>query len=156
MLLSTVRRMYSFESVAWTVPWHRQRQTIANGAECFHRPLFDLPLGMGLVMGNMNAPFRISHNIHFHYCPTLDLKSEFKESLPDFEFSDPRKGILRRLSKRLARHGNELFTFLDYPGIHFHNNHAEKSLRASALQRRITFGNRSPPNDGYFLARFCR
>lgn len=71
-------------------------------------------------------------------------RQQIKESLPDFQFADPQKGILGRLSKRLVRHGNELFTFLDYPGVPFHNNHVEQLIRAGVLLRKITFGNRSP------------
>ncbi len=66
-----------------------------------------------------------------------------KETLDDFQFPDPQKSVLTRISKRLARHKNELFTFLDYPGLPYHNNHAERLIRPSVLLRKITFGNRS-------------
>ncbi|MFH1618535.1 MAG: IS66 family transposase [bacterium] len=66
-----------------------------------------------------------------------------KETLGDFQFPDPQKSVLTRISKRLARHKDELFTFLDYPGIPYHNNHAERLIRPSVLLRKITFGNRS-------------
>lgn len=66
-----------------------------------------------------------------------------KETLGDFQFPDPQKSVLTRISKRLARHKDELFTFLDYPGLPYHNNHAERLIRPSVLLRKITFGNRS-------------
>jgi len=66
-----------------------------------------------------------------------------KKAIEDFQFPNPQDGILKRLSKRLKRHKDELFTFLDYPGIPFHNNHAERLIRPSVLLRKITFGNRS-------------
>jgi len=34
-------------------------------------------------------------------------------------------------------------TFLDYPGIDYHNNHAERQIRPNVLLRKIVFGNRS-------------
>lgn len=65
------------------------------------------------------------------------------QALRDFQFPDPQKGILRRLSKRLARHKDELLTFLFHAGLPYHNNHAERMIRQSVLLRKITFGNRS-------------
>jgi hypothetical protein len=48
------------------------------------------------------------------------------------------------LQKRLARHKDELFTFLDYPHIvEPTNNHAERQLRPVVIMRKITFGNKT-------------
>ena len=65
------------------------------------------------------------------------------ESLKDFNFPLPDKRHLKRFSKRLARHKNELFTFLYYPEISSHNNKAERHIRPNVIFRKITFGNRS-------------
>ncbi len=73
----------------------------------------------------------------------VEQRDRLVETLKDFQFPDPQKGILRRLRKRLARHKDELFTFLFYPGLPYHNNHAEQLIRLSVLLRKITFGNRS-------------
>lgn len=73
----------------------------------------------------------------------VEQRGRLVETLKDFQFPDPQKGILRRLRKRLARHKDELFTFLFYPGLPYHNNHAEQLIRPSVLLRKITFGNRS-------------
>jgi len=72
-------------------------------------------------------------------------RKNLEESLADFQFPDPQKGILRRLSKRLDRHRQELFTFLKYPELHlpYHNNHAERLIRPSVILRKITYGHRS-------------
>lgn len=89
----------------------------------------------------------LSQQRHANTIAPVDFESARRQihaSMPDFQFADSQKGILRRLSKRLARHNNELFTFLDYPGLPFHNNHAEQLIRSSVLLRKITFGNRSP------------
>jgi len=49
----------------------------------------------------------------------------------------------RRLVKRLRRHRNELFTFLDEAGVPFDNNHAERAIRPAVLIRKNSYNNRS-------------
>jgi transposase len=49
----------------------------------------------------------------------------------------------RRLVKRLRRHQNELFTFLDEPGVPFENNHAERAIRPAVIIRKNSQSNRS-------------
>ena len=49
----------------------------------------------------------------------------------------------RRLIKRLKRHRNELFTFLEYEEVSPYNNHAEQQMRKPVLTRRISQQNRS-------------
>lgn len=49
----------------------------------------------------------------------------------------------RRLIKRLRRHRNDLFTFLDQPDVPFDNNHAERSIRPAVIIRKNSYGNRS-------------
>lgn len=49
----------------------------------------------------------------------------------------------RRLIKRLRRHQNELFTFLDEPGVPFENNHAERAIRPAVIIRKNSQSNRS-------------
>jgi hypothetical protein len=50
----------------------------------------------------------------------------------------------RRLQKRLRRHRDELFTFLDYaPLLSPYNNHAEQQMRGPVISRRVSQGNRS-------------
>ena len=48
-----------------------------------------------------------------------------------------------RLVKRLRRHQNDLFTFLDQDGVPFDNNHAERSIRPAVILRKNSYGNRS-------------
>jgi transposase len=50
----------------------------------------------------------------------------------------------RRLLKRLSRHRNELFTFLDVAGVPFENNHAERAIRPAVIIRKNSQCNRSP------------
>jgi hypothetical protein len=49
----------------------------------------------------------------------------------------------RRLIKRLRRHQNDLFTFLNQPGVPFENNHAEQTIRPAVIIRKNSYGNRS-------------
>jgi hypothetical protein len=49
----------------------------------------------------------------------------------------------RRLLKRLRRHQDELFTFLDVAGVSFENNHAERAIRPAVIIRKNSQCNRS-------------
>jgi hypothetical protein len=49
----------------------------------------------------------------------------------------------KRLIKRLNRHRNELFTFLEYTGVSPYNNHAEQQMRKAVLCRKVSQQNRS-------------
>ena len=70
-------------------------------------------------------------------------RDQLLESFGDLKLTDPSNKITRRFVKRLERHRQECFTFLDKPGIPWHNNHAERMIRPNVLLRKITFGNRS-------------
>jgi transposase len=48
-----------------------------------------------------------------------------------------------RLAKRLLRHCDEIFTFLDYPDVPFDNNLAERMIRPAVVLRRNSQSNRS-------------
>jgi hypothetical protein len=50
---------------------------------------------------------------------------------------------VRRLLKRLRRHQDELFTFLDVEGVPFENNHAERAIRPAVIIRKNSLCNRS-------------
>jgi len=49
----------------------------------------------------------------------------------------------KRLIKRLRRHREDLFTFLDQPDVPFDNNHAERIIRPAVIIRKNSYGNRS-------------
>jgi transposase len=49
----------------------------------------------------------------------------------------------RRLIKRLRRHKQELFTFLDQANVPFDNNHGERSIRPAVIIRKNSYCNRS-------------
>ena len=44
----------------------------------------------------------------------------------------------------MRRHHNELFTFLDEPGVPFDNNPAERAIRPAVIIRKNRPSNRSP------------
>ena len=48
-----------------------------------------------------------------------------------------------RLSKRLAKHSDEVLTFLLHRGVQASNNHAERQIRFAVIMRKNYFGNRS-------------
>jgi len=52
-------------------------------------------------------------------------------------------GQAKRLLKRLRRHRNDLFTFLDKPGVPFDNNLAERAVRPAVIIRKNSYANRS-------------
>ena len=49
----------------------------------------------------------------------------------------------RRLVKRLRRHRNHVFTFLDQANVPFDNNTAERAIRPAVIIRKNSYGNRS-------------
>jgi transposase len=49
----------------------------------------------------------------------------------------------KRLIKRLRRHRDDLFTFLDHPDVPFDNNAAERAIRPAVIIRKNSYGNRS-------------
>lgn len=49
----------------------------------------------------------------------------------------------KRLIKRLRRHENEMFTFLEYVAVPFDNNFGERSIRGAVIMRKNSFNNRS-------------
>jgi transposase len=48
-----------------------------------------------------------------------------------------------RLGKRISKRRNELFTFLDIPGVPSDNNHAERQIRPAVIIRKNSLCNRS-------------
>lgn len=70
-------------------------------------------------------------------------RGSIASALKDFDFPNPNKRILKRFSKRLKRHKEEILTFLYEKNIDYHNNHAEQQIRPDVIFRKITFGNRS-------------
>ncbi len=70
-------------------------------------------------------------------------RKKLERDLEDLKLANPTHRVLKRLTQRLERHRHELLTFLDYPGIDYHNNHAERQIRPNVILRKIVFGNRS-------------
>jgi transposase len=62
------------------------------------------------------------------------------ETLADAHYAD---ADAARLAKRLRKHTDELFTFLDYPEVTFDNNLAERMIRPAVILRKISQSNRS-------------
>jgi hypothetical protein len=77
--------------------------------------------------------------------PTVERRRRLLDQRLDTLLAEPSPHReVRRLHKRLRRHRNELFTFLDYaPLVSPYNNHAEQQMRGPVISRRISQGNRS-------------
>ena len=56
---------------------------------------------------------------------------------------EPTDGDARRLTKRLRKYVEYLFTFLDYDHVPFENNFAERQIRPAVILRKNSQSNRS-------------
>jgi transposase len=65
------------------------------------------------------------------------------DRLEQFLIADHKSKDGKRLIKRLKRHKNELFTFLEYENVSPYNNHAEQQMRKPVLTRKVSQQNRS-------------
>lgn len=71
------------------------------------------------------------------------LKMRLYNRLEQFLQDDHKGKDGKRLIKRLKRHRNELFTFLEYENVSPYNNHAEQQMRKPVLTRKVSQQNRS-------------
>ena len=71
------------------------------------------------------------------------LKKRLYHRLEQFLKADYKAKDGKRLIKRLKRHKNELFIFLEYEGVSPYNNHAEQQMRKPVLTRKVSQQNRS-------------
>jgi transposase len=71
------------------------------------------------------------------------LKGRLHRRLDQFLASSYQDRDAKRLLKRLRRHCNELFTFLEYEGVSPYNHHAEQQMRPPVLTRKVSQQNRS-------------
>ena len=74
------------------------------------------------------------------------MKTRLYDRLEQFLTSSYGDKDAQRLVKRLRRHKQELFTFLEFPEVSPYNNHAEQQMRKPVLVRKVSQQNRS--NDG--------
>lgn len=66
-----------------------------------------------------------------------------KERLFDFAAQTYSHKAWQRLSARLLKHKDQIFTFLDVPGVPSDNNRAERAIRPHVILRNRSFHNRS-------------
>lgn len=71
------------------------------------------------------------------------LKMRLYNRLEQFLKDEHHDKDAKRLIKRLRRHKNELFTFLEYDYVSPYNNHAEQQMRKPVTTRKISQQNRS-------------
>jgi len=70
-------------------------------------------------------------------------KARLYHRLEQFLEEDHKDEDAKRLMKRLKRHKDELFTFLEYENVSPYNNHAEQQMRKPVLTRKVSQQNRS-------------
>jgi transposase len=76
--------------------------------------------------------------------PVFNRRKEYFYHRLDQIIGSPRKDKdVNRMIKRLIRHKNELFTFLEYNGVSPYNNHGEQQIRNPVTTRKISQQNRS-------------
>jgi UDP-N-acetylmuramoylalanine-D-glutamate ligase len=73
----------------------------------------------------------------------LRLKKRLYRRLEQFLATPCQDKDAQRLIKRLNRHKQELFTFLEHEGVSPYNNHAEQQMRKPVLTRKVSQQNRS-------------
>ncbi len=73
----------------------------------------------------------------------LRLKQRLYDRLDQFLAAPYQDRDAHRLIKRLKRHRNELFTFLEYSGVSPYNHQAEQEMRTPVLTRKVSQQNRS-------------
>jgi len=75
---------------------------------------------------------------------TFDRRKErLYKRLEQFLEIDYQDNDAKRLIKRLKRHKDEMFTFLEYADVSPYNNHAEQQMRKPVLTRKVSQQNRS-------------
>lgn len=75
-----------------------------------------------------------------HHRSRIDRLNERLAALAAEEHVD---GDTRRLTKRLRKYAEYLFTFLDYTDVRFENNFAERQIRPAVILRKNSQSNRS-------------
>lgn len=73
----------------------------------------------------------------------LRLKNRLYCRLEQFLATPCQDKDAQRLTKRLNRHKQELFTFLEHEDVSPYNNHAEQQMRKPVLTRKVSQQNRS-------------
>ncbi|OQZ00792.1 MAG: IS66 family transposase, partial [Candidatus Brocadia sp. UTAMX2] len=73
----------------------------------------------------------------------LRLKNRLYCRLEQFLATSCQDKDAQRLTKRLNRHKQELFTFLEHEDVSPYNNHAEQQMRKPVLTRKVSLQNRS-------------
>ena len=80
---------------------------------------------------------------HLNATDYVRLRKKLNNRLQQFLKHDHTDKDGKRLIKRLKRHQDELFTFLEYENVSPYNNHAEQQMRKPVITRKISQQNRS-------------
>ena len=72
-----------------------------------------------------------------------DRTDRLHQRLADLAAEEHDDGDTRRLTKRLRKYAEHLFTFLNYTDVPFENNFAERQIRPAVILRKNSQSNRS-------------
>lgn len=103
----------------------------------------DWPAFRKLLRRLLGDAFRLKRREDIGSDRMVALKERLERRLDDLLNTAWRNGNARRLCKRLRRHRNELFTFLEQAEVSADNNHAEREIRPAVIMRKNILGNRS-------------
>jgi len=122
-----------------------------ENVEHYHKPDQDWPAFAKTLRRLLRDAIRLWKRDSVPESERASKRARLHQRLADLIDADSRGGSgggwqhkdARRLVKRLRRHRDELFTFLDVPGVPFDNNHAERAIRPAVIIRKNSYANRS-------------
>ncbi|MFZ3046926.1 MAG: IS66 family transposase [Desulfatirhabdiaceae bacterium] len=91
----------------------------------------------------MKDAIRLSENKEIGTEKRDRLKARLNNRLDEMIVGQYEDKDVKRLIKRLKRHRNQMFTFLEYADVSPYNNHAEQQMRKAVMCRKISQQNRS-------------
>ena len=123
----------------WEHIWRPARYKIKEGKaskelEAFYRKLVHI-IQLADNYKKKNFPFKYAGKVKDRYCRMLGnhIEKLYRDSTI--------KKIIASIHKYHEK--NELFTFLEYEGLNYHNNNTERDIREEVIQRKISGGCRS-------------
>jgi hypothetical protein len=91
----------------------------------------------------MKDAIRLSENKGISTEKRESLKARLYSRLSEMIDGQYQDKDVKRLIKRLKRHQNQMFTFLEHANVSPYNNHAEQQMRKAVMCRKISQQNRS-------------
>ena len=122
--------------------WKRRDELDPNSLEVPSKPS-DACLFPGVCASSLEFAREMSAAGRVLTEALVSRRARLDKRLSELLATDWQDGHAKRLIKRLRRHQNDRFTFLDHQGVPFENNHAQRSIRPAVILRKNSYGNRS-------------